>query len=156
MIKKIIAGTLLSAMTLFALPNSELELLIVSKAVEKKAIVLSNMGLKGVTKQKFGTLYDMYQEELMIQRMAELNLIGNYALNHKNMTDKTSDLLMIEWLSLEAAALQLKKEYMVKFKEVMPSADVIRYFQIENRLQLLREVERSSLIPLAMPAETVK
>ena len=156
MIKKIIAGTLLSAMTLFALPNSELELLIVSKAVEKKAIVLSNMGLKGVTKQKFGTLYDMYQEELMIQRMAELNLIGNYALNHKNMTDKTSDLLMIEWLSLEAAALQLKKEYMVKFKEVMPSADVIRYFQIENRLQLLREVERSKLIPLAMPTETVK
>ncbi len=156
MIKKIIAGTVLSAMTLFALPNSELELLIVSKAVEKKAIVLSNMGLKGTTKQKFGTLYDMYQEELMIQRMAELNLIGNYALNHKNMTDKTSDLLMIEWLSLEAAALQLKKEYMVKFKEVMPSADVIRYFQIENRLQLLREVERSSLIPLAMPAETVK
>ncbi len=156
MIKKIIAGTLISAMTLFALPNNELELVIVSKAAEKKAIVLSNMGLDGETKQNFGTLYDAYQKDLMIQRMAVLNLIGDYALHHKNMTNETSDLLMIEWLSLEAAEIQLKKEYMTKFKEVMPSADVIRYFQIENRLQLLREVQRSSLIPLAMPAETVE
>ena len=56
MIKKIIAGTVLSAMTLFALPNNELELIIVSKAAEKKAIVLSNMGLNGETKQNFGNL----------------------------------------------------------------------------------------------------
>ena len=156
MIKKIIAGTVISAMTLFALPNNELELIIVSKTAEKKAIVLSNMGLAGETKQNFGKLYDEYQEKLMKHRMAELNLIGNYALNHKGMTDKISNKLIVEWLTVEEAAMVLKKEYMAKFKKIMPSADVIRYFQIENRLQLLREVERSSLIPLAMPAETEK
>ena len=61
MIKKIIAGTVLSAMTLFALPNSELELVLIAKASEKKAVVLSNMGLNGDTKEKFGSLYDEYQ-----------------------------------------------------------------------------------------------
>lgn len=33
----------------------------------------------------------------------------------------------------------------------MPSADVIRYFQIENRIQLLKEVQTTSAIPLALP-----
>ena len=35
MTEKIIAATLLSAMTLFALPNSELELVLISKASQK-------------------------------------------------------------------------------------------------------------------------
>jgi len=40
---------------------------------------------------------------------------------------------------------------MAKFKKVMPSSDVIRYFQIENRIQLLREAKTASQIPLATP-----
>ncbi len=55
---------------------------------------------------------------------------------------------------VEEAELSLKKEYMAKFKKVMPSADVIRYFQIENRIQLLREAKTAGKIPLATPAAT--
>ncbi len=156
MIKKIIAGTVLSAMTLFALPNNELELIIVSKAAEKKAIVLSNMDLNGETKQNFGNLYDEYQLKLMVHRMNELQLIGNYASNYANMTDVNADKLIVSWLTVEDAAMVLKKEYMSKFKKIMPSSDVIRYFQIENRLQLAREMQRANLIPLAIPADTLK
>lgn len=152
MIKKVIAGTLLSAMTLFALPNNELELLLINKAVQKKAIVLSNMGLQGETKEKFGNLYDEYQEKLMKHRISELELIRNYAVDYNNMTDKNANKIITQWVSIEEAQIVLKKNYMAKFKKVMPSADVIRYFQIENRLQLLREAQTSSLIPLAQPA----
>ena len=55
---------------------------------------------------------------------------------------------------MEEAELALKKEYMAKFKKVMPSVDVIRYFQIENRIQLLREAKTASQIPLAAPTAT--
>ena len=40
MIKKILLGALISSVTLFALPNSELKLSMLAKAAEKKAIVL--------------------------------------------------------------------------------------------------------------------
>ena len=152
MIKKIIAGTLLSAMTLFALPNNELELLLVNKAIQKKAIVLSSMGLQGETKEKFGNLYDEYQEKLMKHRLAELKLIKNYAVSYNNMTDENANKIITEWVTVEDAELVLKKNYIAKFKKIMPSADVIRYFQIENRLQLLSEAQTASLIPLAQPA----
>jgi len=55
-------------------------------------------------------------------------------------------------LAVEETKLALKKEYMVKFKKVMPSSAVIRYFQIENRLQILRKAKAASQIPLAAPA----
>jgi len=45
MIKKIIAGTIISSMTLFARPNNEIELTMMAKVAEKKAVVLSNMKL---------------------------------------------------------------------------------------------------------------
>jgi len=152
MLKKIIAGTVLSAMTLFALPNNEIELLLVTKAAQKKAVILANMGLEGETKEKFGKLYDEYQGKLMKHRIAELELIKNYAQSYNNMTDDNANKLIVEWVTVEEAEMVLKKDYVSKFKKVMPSADVIRYFQIENRLQLLREAQTSSLIPLAQPA----
>ncbi len=154
MIKKIIAGTLLSSLTLFALPNNELELTILNKVVEKKTVVLSNMQLSGETKAKFGNLYDEYQVKLMRHRLTELKLIEEYATNYNNLTDDKANELLKVWVIAEDAALVLKKDYIAKFKKIMPSADVIRYFQIENRLQLLREVVKAKLIPLAQPAES--
>ena len=151
MLKKIIVGSLITAVAAFALPNDELSLLMVNKAVEKKIVVLANMKLRGDTKVKFGTLYDEYQIKLMQQRMSVLDLINNYALNYTNMTENSSNKLIVQWMDAEEAELLLKKEYMSKFKNIMPSADVIRYFQIENRLQLVRELGIASLLPLAQP-----
>jgi len=151
MMKKIIAGTLISSMALFALPNTEIELALISKAAQKKALVLINMNLKDEVKENFGKLYDEYQLKLMKQRIGELTLISNYAKEHKNMTNENSDKLIAEWLTVEEAELALKKEYMAKFKKVMPSSDVIRYFQIENRIQLANEINRAKAIPLATP-----
>jgi len=156
MIKKIVATTLISAMSLFALPNSEMELYMVNKAIEKKAIVLSNMQLKQESKEAFGKLYDEYQKQLMIQRRDEVELIEAYADNYKTLTDENANLIIQDWQQIETQELALKKEYMLKFSRVLSSADVIRYFQIENRLQLLKEVQVSSLIPLAQNAVVEK
>lgn len=151
MIKKMIIATLLSSMALFALPNNEIQLALLSNVMQKKAVVLVNMKLEGETKEKFGKLYDEYQEKLMKHRLAEVKLIQHYAANYANMTNENSDKILKEWVGAEEAGLVLKKDYMAKFKKIMPSADVIRYFQIENRLQLMREMQVANNIPLAQP-----
>ena len=154
MIKKLILGTLLSSMTLFALPNNEMQLVLLSNVMQKKAVVLVNMKLQGETKENFGKLYDEYQEKLMKHRLTEIKLIQDYAENFANMTDENSDKLMKTWVTAEESGLTLKKEYMSKFKTIMPSADVIRYFQIENRLHLMRKMQVANTIPLAQPTAT--
>ncbi len=86
--------------------------------------------------------------------MDEITLISNYAKTHTDMTNENSDKLITEWITVEESELALKKEYMTKFKEVMPSSAVIRYFQIENRIQLLREAKTAGQIPLATQVNT--
>ncbi len=151
--KKVIAGLAITAVSLFAMPNDPLELVLISKAAEKKAIVLASMQLDAATQEKFGNLYDEYQKKLMKQRIEELNVIADYAKHYGDLTDSRADKLITQWLTVEEAELALKKEYIEKFKKIMPASEVIRYFQIENRLQLMREMERSSLIPLAIPSQ---
>ncbi len=150
--KKLIAGMTLSALGLFAMPNDPLELVLLSKAAEKKAIVLATMHLDPLTQEKFGSLYDEYQGKLMKQRIEELNVIAEYAKDYNNMTDDKANKLISRWLTVEEAEMALKKDYIAKFKKIIPPSDVIRYFQIENRIQLMREMERSNMIPLAIPA----
>ena len=151
MLKKLLLGTLISSVTLFALPNSEMELSMIAKAAEKKAIVLSTMQLKGENKEQFGNLYDEYQIELLKQGLKHAGLIGTYVANYRQMTNETSDLLILKWSELEQAELNLKKEYILKFRKFMPSADVVRYFQIESRFKAMRRSKSFKLIPLASP-----
>ena len=151
MIKKLFLGTLITSVTLFALPNSEIELSILAKAAEKKAIVLSTMQLKGENKEQFGNLYDEYQVKLLKQGLNHASLIANYVSNYKQMTNETSDQLIIKWAELEEAELKLKKEYILKFRKFMSSADVVRYLQIENRFKVMRRSKTMKLVPLATP-----
>ncbi len=157
MMKKIIAGLLLSALTLFALPNDEIELLMIAKAVEKKAIVLATMELEGEKKEAFGKLYERYQVRLMQLHIQELKLIADYAAHYNDMTNYNANEIILNALTIEDKALKLKIRYIGKFKQFMSSAEVIRYFQIENRYKLLEKAKVAELIPLAIPGpKTIK
>ena len=152
MIKKILVGVIISSVTLLALPNSEVQLSMLSKAAEKKAIVLTSMKLKGETKEQFGKVYDEYQTKLIKQGITKLELITNYAANYKQLTNETADRLIIKWVKIEEAEIAAKKEYILKFRKFLSSAEMIRYLQIENRFKILRESKTIKIIPLANPS----
>jgi len=149
--RKIIIAALFSAITLMAMPNNELELLMTAKAAEKKAVVLATMHLNGEKKEKFGKLYDEYQQKLFKLKIENFELIGEYAKNYNNLTNEKADKLIKKWLKEREAQIELDKKYIKKFRKILDSSEVIRYFQIEHRLGLLEEVEKSSVIPLAQP-----
>jgi len=151
MIKKILAASVLTSAFLFALPNNELQLEMIAKAAHKKAVVLSTMKLKAENKESFGKLYDEYQQKLMKINQKHSNLIMNYAANYKQMTNETSDQLIIKWADIQEEELALQKEYILKFRIFLSSAEVVRYFQIENRFKIMRKAKVMQMIPLAMP-----
>ena len=154
MIKKIMAGAILSLSVAFAgsiLPNNELQLGLLAQAAQKKMVVLASMHLKGDLKEKFGTLYDEYQKDLMQVRLERLKLIESYAKSFADMTDEKADKLLKQWLDLQKKELALKEQYIAKFKKILPASMVIRFYQIDNRITLLQEAKVSALIPLAIP-----
>ncbi len=157
MIKKTILGISLAASLAFGggqlLPNNELQLSLLAQAAQQKLVVLANMHLKGETKERFGNLYDAYQKDLMQVRLERLKLIEAYAKDYRSMSDEKASKLLDQWMGLQRKELELKEKYIARFKQVLPASLVIRFYQIDNRLSLLREAKVSALIPLAIPEQ---
>jgi Spy/CpxP family protein refolding chaperone len=153
--KKWIAAISLAAVAAFAMPNDEVQLVMMSKMAQKKAIVLATMNLDGEKKEAFGNLYDEYQEKMAKVLGDKLNVIVQYAKNYEKLDDATAKKLMNDWFKIKDAALALQKEYAKKFEKVLTPAEVIRYMQIENRFNILREAEIAELVPLAQPPKAI-
>ena len=149
--KKIIAGLTFAAMTAFAMPNNEGELLLIAKMAEKKAVVLATMSLEGDKKAKFGKLYDEYQGKMAEIVAKKLDIIGEYAAHYQDLDDKTASALMQKWGGVQEEALKLQERYAKKFEKFLSPVEVLRYMQIENRFRVARELNVAQLIPLATP-----
>ena len=149
--KKIIAGLTLAAMTAFAMPNNEGELLLIAKMAEKKAVVLATMSLEGDKKAKFGKLYDEYQGKMAEIVAKKLDIIAEYAAHYQDLNDATASKLMQKWGGVQEEALKLQERYAKKFEKFLSPVEVLRYMQIENRFRVARELNVAQLVPLATP-----
>jgi len=159
MIKKFALGTLIGVSLAFGgtiLPNNELQLGLLAQAAEKKLIVLSNMHLKGDMKEKFGNLYDEFQKSLTEIRVKKFQVIQAYARDYTKLDDKAATQLLNDWIKLQKEALNIKEKYISAFRKILPPPLVLRFYQIENRLELIQEAKVSTMIPLAIPEEAMK
>jgi hypothetical protein len=154
--KKIILGLAVVAMSAFAMPNNEGELLLISKMAEKKAIVLATMSLDGDKKEQFGKLYDEYQQELAKVVAKKLDVIAEYAAHYNNLEAGVASKLMKKWADVQEEALKLQKNYVKKFEKFLSPVEVLRYMQVENRFRIAREFSVAKLVPLANPQQQAK
>jgi hypothetical protein len=51
-------------------------------------------------------------------------------------------------MNIESLTLKLRKAYLPKFREVLPEVKVVRYYQIENKVQAALVYEVAASIPL--------
>ena len=149
--KKIIAGLTLVALSAFAMPNNEGELVLMAKMAEKKAVVLATMNLNGDKKVEFGKLYDEYQGKMAEIVAKKLNIIAEYAAHYQDLDNKTASSLMKKWGGVQEEALKLQESYAKKFEKFLSPVEVLRYMQIENRFKIAREFSVAQLVPLASP-----
>jgi hypothetical protein len=119
--------------------------------VKRKAIVALNMGLTDYESKEFWPVYDEYWAEMKKIGDRDVALISNFAKNYvyESLTNQKADEMLKEWLSMKNDELKLKRKYAKKFKKVLPEKKVLRYFQIENKLDVIIDTELAAQIPLA-------
>jgi hypothetical protein len=116
---------------------------------ERQALVTRAMDLTPEEMQRFWPLYRQYR--LAASKVGDqiVTLITTYADNYQNLTDKVADKLLTEFVRLEEARARLKAQYLPKFKKVLPPKKVVRFYQIENKLDTALLAEMGQAIPLA-------
>ena len=130
--------------------KEEIELTRAVIKVQKKQIVAKNMNLTSLEKDKFWTMYRAYQDKMDSVNERRVKVITDYAdtLKSGSLTDEKAFDMLEEYLSYERMRLITKQSFVDKFKKVLPSKKVARFFQIENKLEAIINFDLARQIPL--------
>jgi len=120
---------------------------------DKKLLVAENMQLTEAEAKAFWPVYDQYQDELFLLRSRTVKLINDFAGAYEKMSNETAKKLMDEYMTIESLGPKLRQTYLPKFRKVLPEAKVVRYYQIENKIQAALFYELAKSIPLAKTAK---
>ena len=129
-------------------PSDNMQIVIEKIRADKKLLVAENMQLTEAEAKAFWPVYQQYQDELFLLRTRTVKLIKDYADAYGTMTDNTAKRLLDEYMTLEALGPKLRKAYLPKFRKALPEVKVVRYYQIENKIQAALVYELAANIPL--------
>jgi len=123
--------------------------LIAQIQTDKRAIVLKSMGLDDAQMAAFTPIYDAYQAERKQLMQRGVDLINAYSSNYDSMTDAAAKTLLKDWFKLQEDEEALVKKYAKRMDEVLPTTKVLRFVQVENKLNTLLRLPAVQAVPLA-------
>jgi hypothetical protein len=115
----------------------------------RQTLVTTGMDLTPVEMQAFWPLYREYRLEAAKFGDRVTAMITTFADNYEQLTDEVADKLLAEFVSIEQARASLKADYLPKFKKVLPPRKVMRFYQIENKLDIAVLADVTEQVPLA-------
>jgi hypothetical protein len=116
---------------------------------DKRAVVLKAMALDDAQMTAFTPIYDKYQADRKLLMQRGVDLINAYSSNYDSMTDAAAKGLLKDWFKLQEDELALVQGTAKKLDKVLPTARVLRFVQVENKLNTLLRLPGIQGIPLA-------
>jgi hypothetical protein len=134
-------------------PADNMQIVLEKMRADKKLLVAENMQLTEAEAKAFWPVYDQYQDELFLLRARTVKLIKDYTDAYEKMNDDTAKKLLDEYMTIETLGPKLRQAYLPKFRKVLPEIKVMRYYQLENKIQAAVMYEIASKIPLMKTAK---
>ena len=124
--------------------EAQLEILRSDVRAEKVALITEMMEFTDEQAEVFWPVYrDMENEadKLTDQRIA---LIKEYAENYDEMTDKAATDIVTRAIKLREKRLGLEKKYYKKFSKVLDPVTAAKFYQIDNEINKLIDLQISA------------
>jgi hypothetical protein len=77
-----------------------------------------------------------------------VRLITDFIAHRDTMSEEQAEKLTEEALAIEKARIAVKEAYLPKMSKVLSARTVARFFQIDNKLDVVVEAELAARIPL--------
>jgi hypothetical protein len=116
---------------------------------EKKALVAEAMQLTEEESTVFWPLYNEYNDKMYLLDTKIYDLVLKFAKEYETLTDEQAIDLWKESQSIRAEIFKLEKSYLKKFQKIMGGKKVLRYFQVESKIDKLMAAQQTLEIPLA-------
>lgn len=122
-------------------------------AKEFRQILREEMMLTDEESQQFWPLYERYSAEKRVLNEPYLASLIEYVDRYYNgdLDDEHAVRLMNTYFDVEDARLKKRRDYVKKFGKLMSDIKVMRFFQLENKVQAEVNAALAVTIPLADP-----
>ena len=151
---KSVVLTLAIVVSLFAGPllvqaeDDEVELIRSMFAADKKVLVANTMQFSDQESKAFWPVYNDYQQAMRKVNDRKIKLITDYVKGYETLTDDKAKVMLKESMDVDKEKLALKRTWVKKFSKVLTPKRVARYFQLENKIEVLVNAELAKNIPL--------
>ena len=122
-------------------------------AKEFRQILREEMMLTEQESKEFWPLYERYSAEKRVINEPYFAGLIEYVDRYYNgdLGDEHAERLMNTYFEVNQAILRKRQDYVKKFSKIMSSLKVMRFFQLENKVQAEVNVALAMTIPLADP-----
>src|SRR5262245_15355815 len=117
--------------------NDENQVLLSQIQTDKRAIVLKTLALSDAESKAFIPIFDEYQAEQKKIADRAMATLDKFAANYDSMTEDAARDILKEWFSIEDDRAELLRKYAKKLEKVLPAQKVLRFVQVENKLNTL-------------------
>lgn len=118
----------------------------------REALLAANLEMTTAEADGFWPLYREYNTKKAALGDEKLKIIVDYAEAYPDVSDAVAKGLIDRSLKNGKALNKLKNDYVGKFGKVLPSTKLMRFLQIESRIDNLIDLEVQRAIPVVEPA----
>ena len=119
---------------------------------QKAVLIAENLILTDTEAQGFWAMYRKYDVEMAAVNDRTIAFLKEYGAAEGVFSDEKAAELLGTWFDIQDQKLRLRRDYSKKFRQVVPSAKVNRFFQLDNRIDLILQVQIASTLPLLQRA----
>lgn len=128
--------------------DKDIEMLRQDLRAQRKEITAQNMNLTADEATKFWPIFDQYRKEAISINDDRWALIKAYAANYDTMTDAQAQEYIKKSNTIDEQLLALRMKYVPTFEKVISPKKTALWVQIDRRIDLLINLQLSSIIPM--------
>jgi hypothetical protein len=128
--------------------NSALEMVRSVSRLERKAVIAAHLTMTNDESVAFWPLYDEYAAEIKEVDDRLVQLVLDYARNFENLPDEMARAMLDDYFEIESDRLDVRQKYLRRFDDVLAPRKLVRFVQVENKLNVVAELYLADEIPL--------
>jgi hypothetical protein len=128
--------------------DADIQLLRSDVQAKKSQIITHNMQFTDSESAAFWPVYREYSRDQSAIGDERVQLIKDYAQHYDAIDDPKADNMTRRLLSIEVKLVNVRQEYWPKFEKALGARRAAKFFQVDNRLTLLVNLQLVSEIPL--------
>ena len=130
------------------LSDDDIKLLREDVQAVKDEIITHTMQFTAAESTAFWPVYREYSHEQRALAGKRFTIIIEYAQNLDKMEDQKASSLTKQFFQVEDEAQALRRKYFTKFEKALGAKRAAKFYQVDNRLTMIMNIQLASEVPL--------